>query len=702
MSELIAQPAAQPRVDHDRPRLADLATSRLAAPDLPMVALAVLAGVLYLVNLTASGYANTYYAMAAQAASQSWSAWFFGALDASSFITLDKPPLATMLMGLSVKMLGLSSWSILLPQALLGIGSVLVLYLAVRRSFGRTAALIAGAVMAVMPVAVLIFRYDNPDALLTFLMVTAAWALGRGLEHGRLRWAILAATLVGAAFLTKYLQAYLVLPAFALVWLVSAPVSLRRRLGGLLAAGLTVAIASGWWVAVVELLPVSARPYIGGSTTNSALELLLGYDGLGRIFGGGRGPTGAGLGSAADGLALNNPVGRGGPSFGGDPGLLRLFNDQFGGQVAWLLPAALLALAVGLIAYRRAARIDRRVAGYLLWGGWLTVHVGVFSFMSGIIHPYYTVALAPAIGALIGGGASELWSRRRLASRLAGPALGVGVLVTGITSWLLLERTPDFAPGLGIGVLALSLAPAIVIAIPAVLTTPLVTRMALGATLVAVLAGPTAYSLKTMSMSLAGGDPSAGPAVAGAFGAAGGGIVGDTGTADPALVEYLLANQGSARWIVAANGSQSAAGIQLAAGAPVMAMGGFSGGDPTPTIDQLKTYFSTGELRYVLLGGSGPGGGFGGRRAGGGPGGGDADAHGHWQAAGDGLPGVGGDGAAERIEAAARRGNDIRATTYGSIKSILQNGLDRAFAKPSTPDAPPIRHANIRGRGYYH
>ena len=629
MSELIAQPAIEPRAAAEQPRLADSVATRLALLDLPMVALAVLAGALYLVNLTVSGYANTYYGMAAQAASQSWTAWFFGALDASSFITIDKPPLATMLMGLSVKALGLSSWSILLPQALLGVGSVLVLYLAVRRSFGRTAALIAGAAMAVTPVAVLIFRYDNPDALLTFLMVTAAWALGRGLEHGRLRWPILAATLVGAAFLTKYLQAYLVLPAFALVWLVSAPVSLRRRLGGLLAAGVTFAISSGWWVAVVELLPASARPYIGGSTTNSALELLLGYDGLGRIFGGGRGPAGGtGLGSANDGLAFNNPVGRGGPSFGGDPGPLRLFNDQFGGQVAWLLPAALLALAVGLIAYRRAARTDRRVAGYLLWGGWLTVHVGVFSFMSGIIHPYSTVALAPAVGALVGGGASELWSRRRLASRAAGPTLGLGVLATGVTAWLLLERTPDFAPGLGIGVLALSVAAAIVLAIPAALTTPPVTRVALGAALVAALAGPMAYSLDTMSMSLAGGDPSAGPAVAGAFGGAGG-VVGDTGGADPALVEYLVANQGSARWIVAANGSHGAAGIQLAAGQPVMAMGGFSGGDPAPTLDQLKAYIASGELRFVFLGGGAPGGGFAGGR-GGGPGGGDSNARTAW------------------------------------------------------------------------
>src|SRR5260221_1549669 len=354
-------------------------TGALAIP-----ALVGLSGALYLVNVTVSGYANSYYAMAAQAASQSWSALFFGALDGQGFITLDKPPLATALMGLSVKAFGLSSWAILAPEALLWIATVIVLYLAVRRSFGPAAALIAGVIMAVTPVAVLIFRYDNPDALLTFLLVSAAWALGRGLEHGRLRWVLLATALVGAGFLTKYLQAWLVLPAFAVVWLVCAPVSLRRRIGGLLASGVAVALASGWWVAILELLPVGSRPYIGGSETNSALELLLGYDGLGRLFG--NRPTGSGLGSALDGLAFGG-AGSGGGAFGGVPGLLRMLNDQFGGQIGWLLPAAALSIASAMVIHRRSGRTDRRVAGYVLWSAWLLVHIAVFSFMSGIIHP---------------------------------------------------------------------------------------------------------------------------------------------------------------------------------------------------------------------------------------------------------------------------------------------------------------------------
>ena len=619
MTDLLAQPLADVAA-RGRGIRASVAISTDAAA---MAVLAAVSGLLYLVNLTVSGYANTYYAMAAQAASQSWSAMFFGSLDSLGFITIDKPPFATWVMGLSVKVLGLSSWSILLPEALLGIGSVLVLYLAVRRSFGSTAALIAGALMAVMPVGVLIFRYDNPDALLTFLLVTAAWALGRGLEHGRLRWALLAASLVGAAFLTKYLQAYLVLPGFALVWLVSAPVSLRRRLIGLVAAAVTVAVTSFWWVAIVELIPAGSRPYIGGSTTNSPLELLLGYDGLGRIFG--NQPGGPGLGSAVDGLAFGGGPGGGGPTFSGAPGLFRLFNDQFAGQIAWLIPAAVLAIGVGIALHLRAGRTDRRFAGYMLWGTWLAVHVAVFSFMSGIIHTYYAVILVPAIAALVGGATVELWRRRASDSR-AGAILAVGIAATGLLGFAILERTPGFAPGLGYGILALSAAAALIIAIPAGLANTRATRVALAVAATAVLAGPLAYAADTMATAYAGGDPSAGPqsaaSIGGPDGNGPGGLGAGTAT-DQALVDYLVANQGSARWIVAASGSQVAAGIQLAAGLPVLTMGGFTGSDPAPMLAELQALVASGQVRYVVLGG-GPGGepgGLGGLRGPGGPGG---------------------------------------------------------------------------------
>jgi 4-amino-4-deoxy-L-arabinose transferase-like glycosyltransferase len=580
----------------------------------------VLAVVLYVVNLTVSDYANTYYSAAALAASQSWSAWFFASVDPANFITVDKPPLATMLMGLSVRMFGLSSWSILLPEALAGVATVVVLMATVRRTFGGPAAVIAGLVAALTPAAVLMFRYNNPDALLTLLLVGAAYSVVRSIERGSIRWVVAAAALVGFGFLTKYLQAYLVLPSFAMMYVVAAPGSLRRRIGVLAIALVTVIAASGWWVAIVELIPAASRPFIGGSQTNSVLDLLLGYDGLGRIFGqggGGGGPSGGG-------------------GFSGAPGLLRLFNEQFGGQVAWFLPAALGGLIVGLVTRAKAARTDPARAGYILWGGWLLVHVLVFSLMSGIIHTYYAVVLAPAIGALVGGGATELW-RRRDRTDWARIALAGAVLGSAILAWQLLARTPDFAPGLAVAILAIALAAAFLLIVPARLIGQWPARAAAVLALVAVLAGPAAYAIDTMQTAYRGGDPSAGPEVANASGPGGfngpagsnrpdgqfaapqGGtgitapVGGPTGgmagaTIDQSLLDYLVANRGSATWIAAVSGANEGGSIELSTGLPVMAMGGFSGSDPAPTLEQLQSYVASGQLRYILIGGGGMGG----------------------------------------------------------------------------------------------
>ena len=580
--------------------------------------LAVFAAVLYGWNLTVSGYANTYYAAAAQAAGQSLPAWFFGSLDAASFITVDKPPVSLWAMGLSVRLLGLSPFAVLLPQALAGVASVVLLHLTVRRQLGPLAGVIAGVAFALTPVAVLMFRYNNPDAVLVLLLVAAAWALVRGLEHGAIRWALLAAVLVGFAFLTKYLQAYLVLPAFALTWLVVAPGTIARRLLGLVAAGVAVIGSSLWWVALVELLPAASRPFIGGSTSNSAVQLLLGYDGLGRLFGPekgvGRGPGGSG--------------GAGGPGgFGGDPGLLRMGNAQWGGEVGWLLPGAAIGLVTGFVARGLAPRTDRRRAAFLLWGTWAIVHVLVFSLMTGIAHPYYAVALAPAAAALFGGGIAELWRLRRRI-RWAGIGIAAMLVVTAAWSWLLLERTPAFAPGLGPGALIVTVAAGIVLlAAPARSDRrgTAMSRVALVVGIAAVLVGPLAYDRATMWEAIAGGDPASGPndgqfgavtgAAFGGFGGRGPGSLDDGASAE--LVEFLVANRGDATWLAAVTGAGQAASIQLASGVPVMAMGGFSGSDPAPTVDRLQAFVRDGALRYVLAGGPGGGPGFGGFGGGG-------------------------------------------------------------------------------------
>src|SRR3954469_16559710 len=209
-----------------------------------LIGLLLATAVLYLWGLGASGWANAFYSAAVQAGSASWKAFFFGASDAAASITVDKPPASLWVMALSVRAFGLSSWSILVPQALMGVATVGILWATVRRRFGPGAALLAGAPLALTPVAALMFRFNNPDALLVLLLTAAAWAVLRGVEDGRTRWMMLAGALVGLGFLTKQLQAFLVLPAFGAAWLLAAPVGVGRRLrDGLLAVGAMVAAA---------------------------------------------------------------------------------------------------------------------------------------------------------------------------------------------------------------------------------------------------------------------------------------------------------------------------------------------------------------------------------------------------------------------------------------------------------------------------
>jgi 4-amino-4-deoxy-L-arabinose transferase-like glycosyltransferase len=315
-------------------------------------------------------------------------------------------------MGLSVRLFGLSSWSVLVPQALVGVEAVGLLAGAVRRWSGPAAGLLAGAALAVTPVAALMLRFDNPDALLCLLLVAGAYAMVRSVDAASTRastwWLVLAAACVGTGFLTKSLQAFLVLPAFLALHLVAGPGTGRRRFLALLPASLSLLVSAGWWVAVVELWPASSRPFVGGSQTNSVLELAFGYNGVGRLtgdetgqLGGGRGGAGGGVGGPGAGFAGAPPAGGGG--MGGATSTdswSALFTGSMANQVSWLLPAALVLGVALLVLVGRGVRTDRRRAGVLLWGGSLLVTAGVFSFAAGIIHPYYAVALAPWIAAL--------------------------------------------------------------------------------------------------------------------------------------------------------------------------------------------------------------------------------------------------------------------------------------------------------------
>ncbi|MCW2603179.1 MAG: hypothetical protein JWN61_1314, partial [Pseudonocardiales bacterium] len=346
--------------------------------------LLVATGVLYLWNLAASGWGNSFYSAAVQAGSVNWEAFFFGSSDAANSITVDKPPASLWIMALSVRIFGLSSWSVLVPQALMGVATVGIVYATLRRRFPAGIALLGGAILAVTPVATLMFRFNNPDALLVLLMSIAGYAVVRAIDTGRARWLIGAGVLLGFGFLTKQLQVLLVLPGFALTYLICAPSSILRRLKELLLAGLAMVAAAGWWIAIVELTPAQYRPYIGGSQSNSILELTLGYNGLGRLTGNETGSVGGGGNWGATGWT-------------------RLFDDEIGGQITWLIPSALILLVAGLVVARRV-RSDPARAQLLMWGTWLIVTALTFSFMAGIFHAYYTVALAPAIAGTVAAG----------------------------------------------------------------------------------------------------------------------------------------------------------------------------------------------------------------------------------------------------------------------------------------------------------
>ncbi len=577
-------------------RLRSLARGRAQDPAWirPGLAAALLAAsLLCLWELTSSGYSNTYYAAAAKAASESWKAWFFGSLDPGSFITVDKPPLSLWLMGLSARLLGFSSFSILLPQALCTVAAVALLYATVRRAFSPAAGVLAAAALALTPVTVAIGRVNNPDALLVLLLVASAYFTVRAVESGRTRHLALAGAMVGLAFMTKMLQGWMVLPALAAAYALAGPPRLGRRIGQLALAGVVTVAVSAAWPLAVSLWPGSA-PWIGGSEDGSAWDLILGYNGLGRIFG----EAGGG--------------GMGGGGFGGAAGPWRMFNVEVGGQIAWLLPLAGASLLAGLWLTRRSPRVSPARAGWVLFGVWALVHVAVFSFQQGIFHPYYASALAPAVAALAGAGVVALWGWAR-ASWAGAVALAVAVAATAYVSLVVLARTPDFAPWLR---LAISTSAAVAVLGVAALRRPRAfPRRAAAVVAVAlafaVSAGPAAYSVATAGRALNGNDVTAGPASVSQGGPGGGS--GDTGSVSGETISYLQANQGSAKYLVAASGSQTTASIIVASGEPVVTIGGFNGADPTPTVAQLAAMVEGGELRYLLVtdggGRGGPGGG---------------------------------------------------------------------------------------------
>ncbi|MBV9689065.1 MAG: glycosyltransferase family 39 protein [Ktedonobacteraceae bacterium] len=587
---------------------------------------------------------GTYYPAAVRSMMDNWHNFFFASYDPGGFVTIDKPPVGFWLQVASAKLLGFTPFSVLLPQALAGVLSVILLYYLVRRHFGVTAGLLAALALALSPISVVTNRNITIDSTLALTLLLGAWAVLRAAESGRLRWLLLSAVIVGIGFNIKMMEAYLVVPAFGLLYLLAAPKSLWKRIGHLALALIVLLTVSFSWALAVDLTPASQRPYVGSTQDNSEISLALGYNGIDRLLRGfgrgfGTGPrvrtvtnatnrsvnTGTNRGSTAGtrpttATSSTNRTGgstntarNGAPQqlggFGGTGAAspLRLFNEPLGGQIVWLLPLALFGMLA--LAWQRRLRLseDRQQQSLVLWGAWLLT-MGTFFSVAGFFHQYYMTEMAPAIAALFGIGIVTMWQDYRrggwrgwllplaLIATIAEqvhiltgyPAWGqwliplMVVLCVLAVGWLLSAHiaprlgvkapTARFLlPALSIGVLALMLAPTVWAAIPVLTSTQADT----------LVAGPTQRD--GFGGNFAGGrDNNAHP--------------------DPTLIRYLDANQGSAKFLVATPSSMSADAIILATNKPVMAMGGFGGGDPILTTKQLASLVAKGTVRFFLLG----------------------------------------------------------------------------------------------------
>ncbi|HET6506139.1 MAG TPA: glycosyltransferase family 39 protein [Baekduia sp.] len=388
---------------HDRPwnstRRRDRLPERLRALPLPrpeLVALLGLAALLYLWALSKNGWANDYYSAAVRSMAGSWHDFLYGSFDAKGLMTVDKPPLALWVEALSAKVFGFDPLAILVPQALMGVASVGLLYDLTRRRWGRTAGTVAGLALALTPVVVAISRHNNPDALLVLCSVSALWCFVRALERGATRWLVLAGACVGLGFEAKMGAALMVVPGMALAWLWVAPRGRRLAIRQLAVAGAALVAVALAWPVLVWLTPASARPWISGTGDNSIWSLIWEYNGLGRLEGQTGGPGNLGAGG----------------TFGGPTGAFRLLNEALGGQAGWLLGAA-LAGGVGIAALSRLRRDDPRTGWIIAVGGAFGVTAVAFSFAGGIFHPYYTSLLAPFAAALVGATVGQVLAGER-------------------------------------------------------------------------------------------------------------------------------------------------------------------------------------------------------------------------------------------------------------------------------------------------
>ncbi len=607
-----------------------------------LILIAALAALLYTWDIGQSQY-HPFYADAVRSMTESWKAFLYGSFDPGNTITLDKLPGFLWPQALSARLLGFHPWSLALPQAVEGVLSVLVLYRAVRVWAGVNAGLLAAFAFTLTPVVAGLFRTSVEDPAFTLLLLLAAEATQRAARDGRTRTLLLAALWVGLAFQAKMLEAFAVLPVLAAVYLLSAPPALRRRLGQLALAGTVAMAVSASWVLLVTLTPAHDRPYVDGTTDNSAVSMVVGYNFLNRFSAVGlnAGDTGSVSAVRTGGMPSTAPKapqasqapltggGAGGGAGGRQPegGWDKMLAGPLASQTGWLYPLGALALGFGLYQRRRAPRTDVRRAGFLLWGGWLATYLLVFSAGSVGGHTYYMGVVAAPLAALTGAGLVQLWRAYRAGGSGAW-ALPATVAVTAGWGALVARDYPRFLPWLAPAVVGLALASVLLLVVPLLRSGPRAARrsgpgaagLGLAAGLAAVLLAPAAWSASVFDPVYGhSGMGAVGPvsvrhqpqpaARTGAEAAAAETVAQIWGRhaqqlthRQQALMSYLQAHRHGARYLFATTDWSVASPYILATGAEVLPMGGFTDQVPFPTLPSLRRTIAAGGLRYVLLG----------------------------------------------------------------------------------------------------
>lgn len=562
---------------------------------LALISLLVATAFSFIWGLDRNGWANPYYSAAAQAGSQDWTAFFFGSMEWGNLITVDKTPLSVWVMSVSVRLFGLNSWSILVPQALMGVATTYLIYRILRRGFGPAPALLGGAIYATTPVVFLMSRFNNPEPLMGLLMVAAVAVSVKALDSGRARSFALAGSLLGLAFMAKQVQAFVVVPALCVAILAFSRGHFRSRVYGLLASAMALLTTSAVWLLCVEFTPPSQRPYIGGSVANSAIELTLDYNGLARFIRIPTTTTGNRTASGQDELAPYNG------------GFSRIFDGNFAPEIAWLLFPAIALAMVLIVLHRTLSFTDRQRKLAVVAIVWLATAFFLLCFMGSMIHTYYTFSLAAPIALVIPIGLLALWRRReRMVLRL------IGALIVGSATYMTV-RVLNYSDDWPLWFRALVVASGIAATAGWLLSGSLKwQRMTLAVVACCLLLGPIGANAFTIFTPQKGTNPQSGPVANDPMAmsrlllsAKAGHPAWAQQTAygfPPAASITQLLRQTNDRqtWAAATYSAQNAALYQLESGRPVIPLGGWLGTDPAPTAAQFKALVEQGRIGYFI------------------------------------------------------------------------------------------------------